>query len=279
MKKTAKKILAVILAITIVFSLSTIAFAFEQDALYYEGYEKYYKSFPDVSENAWYYEAVSYCSALYITGYKNGKFGPADNLQRQDFAVMLLRFDEMEDWEDYADYFGNPENFAEDYLDETGEEFVPLSDIPSGQYYTGAVNACYAWGYVTGYQNGKFGVGDKITREQVVTMLFRYDWGNEANFWKNMGYDVNEDADTINEVIESVLGEFPDAGKVSSWAKVPMVWAIANDIITGKNGKIAPQDNITRAEVAMILTRMDLEYYNWSIVKHFEAEDGNLSDN
>ncbi|MDO4847571.1 MAG: S-layer homology domain-containing protein [Clostridiaceae bacterium] len=278
MKKTVKKLLAVLLAVSFIFLMSTIAFAFDQDALYYEGYEKYYKSFPDVAKNAWYYEAVSYCSALYITGYKNGNFGPADNLQRQDFAVMLLRFDELEDWEDAAEYFSDPENFADEYLDKVGEEFVPLSDIPAGQYYSGAVNACYAWGYVTGYQNGKFGVGDKITREQVVTMLFRYEWGKEEEYWSTLGYDIEEDADEINEIIDSVLGEFPDAGKVSSWAKTPMVWAVANGIITGKNGKIAPQDNITRAEVATILTRMDLEYLEWSIVKHFEDGDGNFSE-
>lgn len=276
MKKTVKKTLAVLLALTFVFSTATIAFAFDQDALYYEGYEKYYKSFPDVAKNAWYYDAVTYCSALYITGYKSGKFGPADNLQRQDFAVMLLKFDELEDWEDEAEYYADPANFAEDYLDYYDEEFVPFPDVPAGQYYTGAVNACYCWGYINGYQNGKFGVGDKITREQVVTMLFRYEWGTEENYWYGLGYDVETDTEDINEIINSVLGEFPDAGKVSSWAKTPMVWAVANGIITGKNGKIAPQDNITRAEVATILTKMDLEYYGWSIVKRLETGDGNL---
>jgi len=272
MKKTMKKLLAVVLAVAMIFSVSTMAFAFDEELLYPEGYENYYKSFPDVAENAWYYEAVSYCSACYITGYKNGNFGPADNLQRQDFAVMLLRFDEFADWEEEAEYFADPANFADAYLEVFGEEFVPFADVPAGQYYSGAVNACYCWGYVTGYQNGKFGVGDKITREQVVTMLFRYYWGNEADYWDNLGYDVETDTDEINEVINSVLSEFPDAGKVSSWAKTAMVWAVANGIITGKQGKIAPQDNITRAEVAMVLTRMDLDFYGWSIVKYYNGD-------
>ena len=270
MKKTVKKLLAVLLAVSFIFSMSSIAFAF--DPIDFTGYEQYVSSFPDVAKNAWYYDAVTYCSACYITGYKNGKFGPADNLQRQDFAVMLLRFDEYNDWEDYAEYFSDPKNFAEDYLDKVGEEFVPFPDVPAGQYYSGAVNACYCWGYINGYQNGKFGVGDKITREQAVTMLFRYNWGDEETYWDNLGYDVKTDTEDINEIINSVLGEFPDAGKVSSWAKTPMVWAVANEIITGKQGKIAPQDNITRAEVATILTRMDLDYYDWSIVEYLNGD-------
>jgi len=263
MKKTVKKLLAVLLAVSFIFSMSTIAFAF--DPIDFTGYEQYVSSFPDVAKNAWYYDAVTYCSACYITGYKNGNFGPADNLQRQDFAVMLLRFNWTDDWEGVSDEFANPEEFVSDW-DVWGKSYP---DVPSGQYYTGAVNYCTYFEIVNGYQNGKFGVGDKITREQVVTMLFRNAYeNNEDAFWDEVGVDEEDREDFINYY----LGDFPDANKVSSWARVAMLWAIGNEIITGKNGKIAPQDNITRAEVATILTRVDLDYLGYNVLAYLNGE-------
>lgn len=268
MKKTAKKILAVILAITIVFSLSTIAFAYE--SIDFTGYEKYIKTFPDVKENDWFYDAVTYCSACYITGYKTGKFGPADNLQRQDFAVMMVRFNWLDEWEDEAESYNDQELIAAKW-----EDFVKFPDVPWNQYYTGAVNYCLYWGIITGYQNGKFGVGDKITREQAVTMLFRNAFSDRENyatpeeeFW---AYEEIAEEDR-EAAINTVLSDFPDAAKVSGFARTAMAWAIAYGIITGKQGNIAPQANITRAEVATILARVDLDYYDWSVLKSFNGE-------
>ena len=260
MKKTMKKLLAVVLAVAMIFSVSTMAFAFE--SIDFTGYEDYINIFPDVAEGTWYYDPITYCSACYITGYKDGKFGPGDNLQRQDFAIMILRFNWQSEWEEASEYFGDVAN-KDDF-----NQYKEFSDVPVGQYYTGAINYCYNWGIITGYQNGKFGVGDKITREQVVTMLFRNSYEDEEEFWEDEGI-AEEDRD---EVVASVLSDFPDADKVSDFAKVPMAWAIAYGIITGKNGNIAPQDNITRAEVAMILTRVDLDFYGWSILEYLNGE-------
>ncbi|MGM9553330.1 MAG: S-layer homology domain-containing protein, partial [Faecousia sp.] len=48
---------------------------------------------------------------------------------------------------------------------------------------------------------------------------------------------------------------FPDSGKVSSWAKDAIQWAVAEQIINGSDGKLLPQGNATRAQVATILMR------------------------
>jgi hypothetical protein len=56
-----------------------------------------------------------------------------------------------------------------------------------------------------------------------------------------------------------VLDAFNDNSKVSSFAKEAMAWAVANGIITGKNGKLAPTDSASRAEIATIVMRMDLK--------------------
>ena len=73
-----------------------------------------------------------------------------------------------------------------------------------------------------------------ITREQLVTMLYRYAGSPAAS---------------------GSLDNFSDASTVSSYAVNAMQWAVANGIVNGSNGKLNPQNNATRAEVAAILMR------------------------
>ena len=51
------------------------------------------------------------------------------------------------------------------------------------------------------------------------------------------------------------LDNFSDASTVSSYAVNAMQWAVANGIVNGSNGKLNPQNNATRAEVAAIIMR------------------------
>ena len=73
-----------------------------------------------------------------------------------------------------------------------------------------------------------------ITREQLVTMLYRYAGSPKAN---------------------GSLDSFSDAASVSSYAVNAMQWAVVNGIVNGSNGKLNPQNNATRAQVAAILMR------------------------
>ena len=73
-----------------------------------------------------------------------------------------------------------------------------------------------------------------ITREQLVTMLYRYAGSPKA---------------------DGKLDSFSDAASVSTYAADAMQWAVANGIVNGSNGKLNPQNNATRAQVAAILMR------------------------
>ena len=176
-------------------------------------------NFPDVSESAWYYEAAQYCAQRdWITGYKsNGKFGGGDPLQRQDFVVILARIAQA---------------------DTVFYTYCNLKDVDMKAYYGPAVAWAEDNDIVHGYNNGKFGVGDKITREQVATILYR--------FMKMPAAGSG-----------NIMNGFPDRAKVSEFADEAMIWAVNNGIISGKNGKLAPQDNASRAEIATIIMRMD----------------------
>ena len=73
-----------------------------------------------------------------------------------------------------------------------------------------------------------------ITREQLVTMLYRYAGSPKA---------------------DGKLDSFSDSASVSSYAADAMQWAVANGIVNGLNGKLNPQNNATRAQVAALLMR------------------------
>ena len=73
-----------------------------------------------------------------------------------------------------------------------------------------------------------------ITREQLVTMMYRYAGSPKA---------------------DGKLDSFSDAASVSTYAADAMQWAVANGIVNGSNGKLNPQNNATRAQVAAILMR------------------------
>ena len=177
------------------------------------------KSFPDVTREDWYYSAVKYNSRnSYITGYSNGTFGPSNNIQRQDFVLILARIAGA----DLSAYEGQNGGF---------------SDVQTGSYYASAV----AWAKDTGVANGfsadNFGVGTFISREQICIMLCRYLNGSASG-----------NADTI-------LNAYPDGGNTSPWAKESVAWAVENGII-GNSDYLNPNGNAGRAEVAQIIYNM-----------------------
>ena len=89
------------------------------------------------------------------------------------------------------------------------------------------------WAKAKGVSDGTNPNAD-ITREQLVTMLYRYA-GTPA--------------------VNGSLSDFSDAASVSSYAVNAMQWAVASGIVNGSNGKLNPQNNATRAQVAAILMR------------------------
>ena len=176
-------------------------------------------TFPDVRSGDWYSDAVKYnFERGYITGYSNGTFGPANNIQRQDFALILARIAGA----DLSAYEGKNGGF---------------SDVPTNTYYSAAVAWAKDRGIVTGYSADNFGVGTYITREQISLILCRY-----------LGGEASGDVDTI-------LNAYPDGGNTSAWAKVGVAWAVENGIV-GNAGYINPTGNAGRAEVAQIIYNM-----------------------
>ena len=98
--------------------------------------------------------------------------------------------------------------------------------------------AAQQWAEKTGVSDGTSPDG-KITREQLATMLYRYA--------KERGM-VKADA-------QADLSTFADGAAVSPYAAEAMRWAVAVGIVNGMDGKLVPQGEATRAQMAAMLMR------------------------
>jgi hypothetical protein len=115
----------------------------------------------------------------------------------------------------------------------------PFPDVTAGQYYTEAVAWAAEHEIVLGYTSGRFGPDDDITREQMATILYRYEQ-----------YAQKVPADTTISIA------FADEGGISVYAKEAVAKLVTQGIITGKpNNRFDPQGGATRAEFAAVLHR------------------------
>ena len=163
------------------------------------------KTFSDVSSSDWFADAVKYVSDKgLMNGTGNGKFSPADTTTRAMLMTVIAR------------YAGEDTTGSNPWY-QKGMEWAKANGVSDGT----APNA-------------------NITREQLVTMLYRYA--------KSTGKDVSVGKDT------NILS-YADATTVSQYAIPAMQWACGAGIVNGANGKLNPQNNATRAEVAAILMR------------------------
>ena len=175
--------------------------------------------FNDVSANDWFASAVDYVTGKgMMNGTADNTFSPKANTTRGMVVTVLYRLENQ------------PSTSA-----------ASFTDVASGAYYANAVAWANANGIVSGYGSGKFGPNDKVTREQLAAILYRY-----AQYKK---YDVSVGEDT------NILS-YNDAQSISSYAIPAIQWACGAGVVTGKSGsKLDPKGNATRAEVAVMLMR------------------------
>ena len=114
--------------------------------------EYYTTGCTDVSESAWYYDAVRFAieNGL-MNGIGNNLFAPGANLSRAQLTQILYNKE------------GKP----------TVDGMGSFTDV-KGAWYSDAVIWATERNIVSGYGNGLFGPNDNITREQLAVMLWRY---------------------------------------------------------------------------------------------------------
>lgn len=172
--------------------------------------------FTDVKEGDWFYGSVKYAYEHdLMLGVSPTAFSPYSGTTRGMVVTTLWRMEQK------------PESDAE----------MAFTDVAAGRYYSEAVRWAAEHKIALGYGAGRFGPDDRITREQLAAILYRY------CAYKGYSTDASDD-----------LSRFAD--RPSGWAQVPVEWAVGAGILKGKeNGRLDPKGPATRAETAAMLER------------------------
>ena len=172
-------------------------------------------TFSDLVPGAWYETAINFAlTENLMNGVGNGKFDPNGTTSRAMMVTILWRLE------------GSP----------AAAKSVGFGDVASGSWYGDAVNWAQSCGIVEG-ADGLFRPNDPVTREQLVTILFRY------AVYKGM----------TTLTMEENLGGFPDEASISTYAISAMNWAVGRKIINGMDGLLNPSGFATRAQTAQML--------------------------
>ena len=98
-------------------------------------------------------------------------------------------------------------------------------------------------GIVKGFPNGTYAPNAPVTREQVAAILQRYAQ------WKGWSAAAGDG---------SAAARFADFGMISNYARNAMQWVTAAGIMKGDPaGRLNPQSQATRAEIAAMLMNFD----------------------
>ena len=170
----------------------------------------------DVFESDWYYDTITRATALgLLHGKGAGIFDPSGITTRAQTAQVIYNI-------------AAPGSIA--YSD-------VFPDVAEGSWYASAVLWAQREKIVLGYDDGLFRPDRGVSREDMITLLYRY-----AGSPKTSGRK---------------LAEFRDNASISDYARQAMEWAVENGLILGyaEDGTIRPQSTTTRAEFATIAVR------------------------
>lgn len=112
-----------------------------------------------------------------------------------------------------------------------------FADVDSEAYYTEAIRWAASEKIAEGYSVEAFGPNDPITREQLASILYRYEQKNGGGFTGMWMFLLN----------------YADRAEVSSWAYEPVCYMTMHGILGGKDDNLLdPKGTATRAEAAQI---------------------------
>lgn len=175
--------------------------------------------FTDISADAAYYDAVKYCYDNDIfKGVTETLFSPDGTMTRGQMVTVLWRMN------------GAPEP----------ENAAPFADVAANSPFAKAI----AWGYehqlVNGYTDEIYQPGQPISKQQFLTVLYRY--GRMTGC--DMGGAIS-------------LGMYADQASVGEYAREAMEWAVGAGVLVADK-VLRPTEAAARSEAAVYLANFDL---------------------
>ena len=122
----------------------------------------------------------------------------------------------------------------------TSENTENFADVEASDYFATELAIARNCGIVNGIGNNKFAPRNTITRQDMMTIVYRA-------------------LTSLNVELKTGDVEYADFDSVAEYAKDAVKALIVSGLVNGKSGKIAPTDYTTRAEVAVLIKRI-LDY-------------------
>jgi len=178
------------------------------------------QTFSDVPKSFWGYEYIETAASKgFVNGMADGTFDPDRDMTRAEFVTMLYRM--------------------------AGKlavsQAASFSDVSADDWYSDAVNWAASKSLVNGTSETTFDLNGKVTRQEAMTILFRYSGG----------------ASGMEAMLTGIYdSQFSDSETIAPWAKQAVYWAVYNKIVNGTTDTtISPLGTATRAQIAAILVR------------------------
>ncbi len=181
--------------------------------------------FADANRTPWAKAAINDMgSRLVITnGIDDNMFNPKNQVTRGEFAAFIVN--------------------ALGLKPETGKNI--FKDVEEKQWYSGHINTAYEYGLISGKGSNKFAPEDKITREQAMIII--------TKAMSVIGFKPGLDDDET----DVILSGYKDAASIARGARYSVAVCVETGLVTGKeNSLIAPKQDITRAEIAVIIQKL-----------------------
>lgn len=175
----------------------------------------------DADELEWAAEAIDYLFENgYVTGYDDNTFRPNNSVTREEFITMLVKMLKIKPLDSGCTF----------------------TDVQFGDWYYGYVAAAEVDGIVEGF-DGKFGVGDTISRQDMCVMVARAAQKHNISLKNNFDKITFADTDLISDYAEESVEKLQRAGIVNG---------VGNDCFD-------PEGQVNRAMAAKIIYEVLME--------------------
>ncbi|WP_339310635.1 S-layer homology domain-containing protein [Paenibacillus sp. FSL M7-0896] len=181
---------------------------------------EYDKTFSDVSSSSWASGVIKSMAAKHIIeGISSTEFNPQGEVTRAQFAAMITRA-----------------------LGLKATSLSTFADVDSRLWYAEAVAAVNEAGIVLGRSKDAFAPEECITREEMAVMIVRAHEHLKGSMISSS---------------DSAASPFSDYSQIRDWAKHAASAAEQAGLINGRgNQQFAPQETMTRAESAQVISNL-----------------------
>jgi hypothetical protein len=180
--------------------------------------------FTDVADGVWYYNAVQNAySAKLLQGVSDASFAPDTAVSRGMLVTILWRLSGS-----------------------AADTSKPFTDVAANAWYASAAAWAQKQGFVNGYPDGTFRPDAPVSRQELMTILWRF--------------AAKQGAAQTSGI--RVIADYADAGTVADYASTAVCGMVEHGVVNGVGtnpARLAPAEGATRAQLAVILQRF-VEY-------------------